>query len=107
MGHHPRPVEESAAAQVQGWVPTSAQRNSADSGLEIWDGFVCDLCEYIITSESRMHSRHWKVYKDVIDRKETLYQPVKAQVFIALSIQGRFVVMVPIYHRILLDCLFA
>ena len=48
--------------------------------LKIWDGFVCNLCGYIITSREVMHSKHWKVHNNVVHRTEMFYRPVKVQV---------------------------
>ena len=56
--------------------------------LHVWDGFVCDICGYIITSKSAMHSKHWKVYKDLVLRKEIFYHPVKVQVSICFWTLG-------------------
>ena len=48
--------------------------------LQIWDGFACDLCEFIITSWEVMRWRHKKAHRDVLNAGQTFYRPVKVQV---------------------------
>jgi len=48
--------------------------------LQIWDGFACNLCEYVITSQEVMHLRHRKAHPDVPRGSKTFYRPVKVQV---------------------------
>ena len=48
--------------------------------IKVWDGFVCDLCGYIITSRDVMHWKHRKEHDDVIGRKDIFYHLAKVQV---------------------------
>jgi Orsellinic acid/F9775 biosynthesis cluster protein D len=49
--------------------------------LKIWDGFTCNLCQYIITSKQVMHRHLSKVHKIIAgDRNRAPYDSVKVQV---------------------------
>ena len=48
--------------------------------LKIWDGFVCNVCGFIITSEQIMKYQHRKEHKEILKKQQIFYRPVKVQV---------------------------
>lgn len=71
--------------------------------IKIWDGFACNLCEYIVTSKEVIHSRHKKVHRSVLRYQEIFYRPVKVQVTPSNYIPDWITVMVSRNYRLFLD----